>query len=217
MTSAVDTTSTAIDTVLGAIDRYDSLDCLGALRAAAVSFPAPVLVSAVLAPLLHEAGLRWRAGRYTIVQEHMLSSAVLRLLCAELDRHNGKVATAAATVAFTTLSGDRHGMGALIAAVVAAEQGVRALHLGADLPVDELVVLAGHVPLRAVALSIIAQPSVIDAQEQIVDLRSKLPASIEIWIGGAGARQLAPESLPAGSFLMSTIDIYVERLRALAR
>jgi methanogenic corrinoid protein MtbC1 len=216
MNSAADSAGVHIDAVLGAIDRYDSLGCLEALRVAA-QVPSPVLVAQILAPLLHEAGARWRAGRYTIAQEHMLSSAVLRLLCAELDRHNGNIRPDAPTVAFTTLSGDRHGMGALIAAVVAAEHGVRALHLGADMPVGELVVLAEHVPLRAVALSIIAQPSVIDAQDQILELRGKLPTSIEIWIGGAGGGQLDPAALPADSFFMSTIDIYVERLRALAR
>lgn len=216
MNSAADSAGGHIDAVLGAIDRYDSLGCLEALQAAA-SASSPILVAQILAPLLHEAGARWRDGRYTIVQEHMLSSAVLRLLCAELDRHNGKIQPDAPTVAFTTLSGDRHGMGALIAAVVAADHGVRALHLGADLPVDELVTLASHVPLRAVALSIIAQPSVIDAQEQILELRKKLPHAVEIWIGGAGARQLEREALPKDSFLMSTIEIYVERLRALAR
>lgn len=203
---------------MGAIDRYDSLGCLAALRTAAAAFPASVLVAEILAPLLHEAGIRWRAGKYTIVQEHMLSSAVLRLLCAELDRHNGKVAEDAPAVAFTTLAGDRHGMGALIAAVVAAENGVHALHLGADLPVRELVTLAAQVPLRAVALSIVAQPSVIDAQDQLRELRSQLPQAVEIWIGGAGSRQLGSDTLSEnGFFLMSSIDLYVQRLRSLAR
>jgi len=217
MTTATDSTADHVAAILGAVDRYDSLECLSALRAAAASCPSEILVSQILAPLLHEAGARWRNGRYTIVQEHMLSSSVLRLLCGELDRHNSQVAAEAPTVAFTTLSGDRHGMGALIAAVVAAQYGVCALHLGADLPVEELVVLAEHVPLRAVALSIVAQPSVIDALEQLHELRGRLPSAVEIWIGGAGGAQLAHEVLPSGSFLMSTIELYVERLQSLAR
>lgn len=217
MTVAIDSTAGHVASILGAVDHYDSLRCLAALREAAASCPSEVLVSRILAPLLHEAGARWRTGRYTIVQEHMLSSAVLRLLCGELDRHNSHVAPNAPVVAFTTLSGDRHGMGALIAAVVAAQHGICAVHLGADLPVEELVVLAAHVPLRAVALSIVAQPSVIDALDQLRELRDRLPAAVEIWIGGAGGAQLAHEALPSGSFLMNTIEGYVERLQSLAR
>ena len=216
MSTPTEATAGHLATILAAIDRYDSLGCLAALREAAASSSSEVLVSQILAPLLHEAGSRWRAGRYSIVQEHMLSSSVLRLLCGELDRHNSRVAKDAPTVAFTTLSGDRHGMGALIAAVVAAQHGVCAVHLGADLPVEELIVLAAHVPLRAVALSIIAQPTVIDALEQLHELRAKLPAEVEIWIGGSGGAQLAHEVLPEGSFLLGTIERYVERLQSLA-
>jgi len=202
---------------LSAVDRYDALGCLAALRTAANSGSSAWLVAEVLAPLLHEAGARWRAGRYTIVQEHMLSSAVMRLLCGELDRHNSRVHQSAPVVAFTTLAGDRHGMGALIAAVVAAQHGVCAVQLGADLPVDELVMLASHQPLRAVALSIVAQPSVIDALQQLHELRQRLPEAVEIWIGGAGGAQLERAQLPAGSLLMSTIELYLERLRTLMR
>ena len=101
--------------ILGAIDRYDPLSCTAELQAAGADVPAGVLMSEVIAPCLYEAGARWHSGRYSIVQEHMLSSAVLRHLAATLDRSNR--ADARHAVAFVTLAGDRHGVGALMAAV----------------------------------------------------------------------------------------------------
>ncbi len=199
--------------VLAAIDRYDPLSCTAALQAAEADLPAPVLVSQVIAPCLYEAGARWHAGQYSIVQEHMLSSAVLRHLAAALDRHNR--ADARRVVAFATLSGDRHGVGALMAAVVASCRGVRVLHLGWDLPVEQLGLLARQVPLAAVALSIVARPTAVDADGQLRALRAALPEGVEIWLGGYGSRHMPLETLPSGTYLMSTIEAYVARLDAL--
>lgn len=207
--------STAQSDVLATVDRYDALGCSATLEALAHSLPAEVMAAEVLAPLLHEAGDRWRRGQYTIVQEHLLSSAILRLLSAELDRHNRRASAGNPRVAFTTLSGDRHGMGALIAAVIAASRGVNALHLGADLPVEELAVLAREVRLRAVALSIVAEPDVIDALGQVRTLRARLPGDVEIWLGGIGSRRMDPAALPAATSLIGPLDQYLEKLSAL--
>ncbi|MFZ9708297.1 MAG: cobalamin B12-binding domain-containing protein [Steroidobacteraceae bacterium] len=211
----MDEPSLAQRDVLAAVDRYDALGCSAVLDSLTHRLPAEVLATEVLAPLLHEAGDRWRRGQYTIVQEHLLSSAILRLLSAELDRHNRQNDASKPLVAFTTLSGDRHGMGALIAAVIAASHGVNALHLGADLPVEELVVLAKEVQLRAVALSIVAEPDVIDALGQVRTLRARLPGEVEIWLGGIGSRRMDPTALPVATSLIGPLTQYLEKLSAL--
>lgn len=201
--------------VLATIDRYDALGCAAELQSLAQECPAVTLAADTLGPLLHEAGARWRRGDYTIVQEHMLSSAILRLLCSELDRHNREHPAGARRIAFTTLAGDRHGMGALIAAVIAACQGVNALHLGADLPVDQLAVLARHIRLDVVALSIVAEPGVIDALGQVQALRAQLPDSVEIWLGGIGSRAIDPALLPRATFLIGPLGEYLKRIDVL--
>lgn len=106
-------------------------------------------------------------------------------------------------------------MGALIAAVIAASRGVKALHLGADLPVEELVVLAREIRLDAVALSIVAEPDVIDALGQVRTLRSRLPNDVAIWLGGIGSRRLDPSSLPAATSLIGPLEQYLSKLAAL--
>ncbi len=210
----MDTPDSWRDRLLAAIDRYDAPDCTALLGAAASALASDRLVAEVLAPVLHEAGMRWHTGRYTIVQEHMLSSAVLRFLAAQLDLHNPP--PPAPAVAFTTLAGDRHGVGALMAALIAARRGVRIIHLGWDLPVAELGTLARHVPLAAVALSIVARPTVIDAVGQVQALSAALPPGVEIWLGGFGSRQIEPAQLPPGTLLMSSLEAYLSRLDALA-
>ena len=121
--------------ILAAASEYRINDYERGLIEAREHLPPAQLVHQVLAPLLREAGDRWQSGELSIVQEHMLSSAVRRQLDYALDRH-GAAATGPA-IAFTTLSGERHELGSLMLAVVTASRGFRSLYLGADLPVDD--------------------------------------------------------------------------------
>jgi MerR family transcriptional regulator, light-induced transcriptional regulator len=193
-----------VDRILGAaaaweIHEYDRLTI-----AARECLPPLALVREVFAPILREAGDRWERGEFSIVQEHMLTSTVRRQLHFALDEHNRRAS--GPRIAFTTLSGERHELGSLMLAVLAASRGVNAVYLGPDLPAAEVGRFCGKVAVGAVAVSIVSRPEVIDARRQLSELRSMLPLSIELWIGGRAAEFLPASDLPERARIVTDLD-----------
>lgn len=172
-----------------------------------------VLIRDVFSPVLREAGDRWEKGLFSVVQEHMLTSAVRRQLTYALDLHNQSAT--GHRLAFTTLSGERHELGSLMLAVLAASRGVRSIYLGPDLPVAEVGRFCGRVRVDAVAISLVTSPEVIDAPGQLRELRSVLPAAIPLWLGGQAAAQIPPERLPGNCALVTDLAEFERRLAGL--
>lgn len=199
--------------VMAAAENYRIAECERLLGEARERLSPDALVRDVCSPVLHEAGDRWEKGRFSVVQEHLLTSAVRRQLTHALDLHNGLLAPEPCVV-FTTLSGERHEIGSLMLAVLAASRGVRAVWLGPDLPVAEVGRFCAHVRVAAVAISIVTSPGVIDAARQLADLRAALPAPIGIWLGGQAAMRIGAEQLPTGTVLVLDLDDFGRRLAA---
>ncbi len=197
--------------IIAAAAGYRIADCDRLTAEARERFAPPVLVREVFSPVLREAGDRWEQGLFSVVQEHMLSSAVRRQLTYALDFHN-RFAPAEPCLAYTTLSGERHEMGSLMLALLGASLGVRALYLGPDLPVVEVGRFCAHVRVAAVAISIVTTPEVIDAGDQLQALRAALPETIGIWLGGQAASQLGPERMPADCVLIDDIADFERRI-----
>lgn len=171
------------------------------------------LVRDVFAPVLREAGDRWERGLFSIVQEHMLTAAVRRQLAFALDLHNR--AAGGPRVAFTTLSGERHELGSLMLAVLAASRGVRAVYLGPDLPAAEVGRFCGRVRVAAVAVSIVTSPEVIDAARQLAELAAVLPPGIGLWIGGRAAPLLRADQLPPQAAVVADLAGFERRIAGL--
>jgi len=133
-------------------------------------------------PCLAEIGAAWAEGRLDVRHEHFASSVLgdfLRSVRGPLDdRANGPVA------ALTTLSGELHGLGLQMCALVFALAGWRALILGVDTPLAQVAALAREAPVSAVAVSCIRRGR---AGTAIATLRRRLPRRVPLLVGGAGA------------------------------
>lgn len=201
--------------LLAVIDDYDIAACDEALARAVESLDPIVLVREVVSPVLREAGDRWHRGQWAVVQERMLSGTVKRQL-----HHALEIYLRTATgprVLFTTLSGERHEMGGLMGAVVAASRGYRCIYLGPDLPAAEIARFCAHQPVDALALSVVTAPEVIDVAGQLAELRRGVPSRVEIWIAGRAATLLAREPLPDGVHALPDLPAFLERLAQLPR
>lgn len=199
--------------MLAAASDYDVVGCDAGLSAAAAALDPLTFVRDVVGPVLREAGNRWHRGSFSVAQEHMVSSVVRRQLASALDR-----LSAGATgprILFTTLGGERHEMGALMTAVVAASQGCRCLYLGPDLPVTEVSRFCGKQPVDVVAVSLVTQPEVNDACAQLRQLHDSLTSGVGIWIGGQAAGLLPAADLPAGVVRTRGLEEFLELLAAL--
>jgi len=143
------------------------------------------LVEGLMVPLLQEIGRGWQAGRLGPSTEHIASVAIRRFL-EWMSSTNQK--DAAAPLALTgTPAGQRHEFGALLAGVVAAYEGWRVRFLGPDLPAAEIARAADKLGARMVALSAVHPRLDATGVQEVVEIRRRLPPSVKVVIGGAGA------------------------------
>jgi MerR family transcriptional regulator, light-induced transcriptional regulator len=151
--------------------------------------PVPFL-STCIAPLIRAVGEEWAAGRLGIHHEHFLSERVgdfLRTVRQPLEeRATGPL------VIVASLPGEEHGLGLQMAALVLAHAGCRILYLGPEVPPQEIASLAKDLTARAVAVSISVANRGDPMTAQLALLRSLLPKSVLLLVGGDGAPRPQP-------------------------
>src|SRR5215207_2144197 len=161
------------------------------LRRSAAQFGLTPFIEDIATPLLRRIGELWHAGRATIAQEHLASSIIQDIL-SEAMRAMGR-ASGAPAVLVATPSGERHTIGATLIGAAAAAAGWRVVYLGADLPATEIAAAAVATEARVVALSIIYVHDRERTFDELRTLRARLPASVPVVAGGAGAAAIAAE------------------------
>ena len=108
------------------------------------------LCAHVIGPALERIGDDWAAGRVSIADEHRASAICERLISGYARQPGGRPRGVAVV---TTPPGERHGLPALMAAGCLREDRWQVHHLAADLPVAEVIRLAGRVGAGLVVLS----------------------------------------------------------------
>jgi DNA-binding transcriptional MerR regulator/methylmalonyl-CoA mutase cobalamin-binding subunit len=145
---------------------------------------------AVIAPLFQRVGDGWHRGELSIAQEHLATaaaSAVLARLRAALP-----AIPDAPVLVVATPAGERHELGALLAATVAASEGWRVVYLGPDLPAAEIARAAVRTEARAVGLSVVLASDPERTAAELAALREELPGEMPLLVGGGGAAALEP-------------------------
>ena len=87
----------------------------------------------------------------------------------------------------TTLAGELHEFGVLLASVLAAEAGWRVLYLGPSLPAGEIARAAASSRAHAVAVSVVDERPATELMAELGSLRERLPARVRLLVGGRGA------------------------------
>jgi len=177
-----------LDTALDAIDRLDDQE-VQRLLSIQMSTMGPVRFARDFAlPLARQVGERWENGRMSIASEH-LATGVLRSLLG-----SSMVPTAASrlgpTIVFATPAGERHEIGLQAAALTAMGAGAHSIYLGAEVPIDELLQAVKDTGAAVLALGLVALTAA-DARRSIRAVRDGLPSHVELWVGGAGASEVA--------------------------
>jgi DNA-binding transcriptional MerR regulator len=174
--------------ILDALERLDADETERLLGLHLVALGPRRFVETVMLPLLRQIGERWSAGRFCIASEHLASSAIRSLLGNSL--RFASPSRDAPIVLFTTLPGDRHELGVLACAVIAAYSGVNVIVLG--------ISNFGSVRQRERALR---------------ELHQRLPGAVALWIGGGGSEKL---QLPAQIERVPSIESLAEKISLLA-
>lgn len=200
------------DQILAAAADYRPADCDQLLAMALALLPVSRVVSDVLAPTLVEVGERWHRGQLSIAQERIISSAVRKQLSSVLDTYS-RIADGPVMV-LSTPAGERHELGILMCALLAAAKNVRCHYLGPDLPAAELATYAARVRADVVVLSVLMADDVAGMTSQLEQLAQLLPEQIEVWAGGA-ALQHAPTRLPPRLRMLDSLPAFEREITLL--
>jgi DNA-binding transcriptional MerR regulator/methylmalonyl-CoA mutase cobalamin-binding subunit len=199
---------------LRAIEALDAAELRREFERGAVSLGVPRLLDEVVSPVLVEIGVRWRAGRMTIAQEH-LATAVVRQVLGWV-REMAETGDAGPVLVAATPAGQMHEGGALLVAATAAGEGWRVTYLGADLPAEEIARAARRTAARAVALSLVHPADDPTLAAEIRALRQQLPEGVALLLGGAAAAAYTVEVASSGAEMIADLARLRDTLRSLA-
>ena len=154
------------------------------LNRAAVMLSRPMLFEELILPLVAEIGERWAIGELKIIHEHMASSILVAFLREMLAAYHPAEAMPKMVVA--TPTSHWHELGALIAAITAAEAGWHAYYFGPNLPAEEIAAAAVYKKAVAVTLSIVYHGAESQTLREIKRLRHYVAENVTIIVGGRG-------------------------------
>jgi len=180
--------SPPLEPILDAIEQLDAGTTERLLGAQLAVLGPTRFVRMVATPLLHTIGTRWAAGQLCIASEHLASSILRNLLGTSL--RPTSAALNSPPILFTTLPGEAHELGALMAAVSTADAGGNPVFVGGNLPITEIVNAAEAIGATAVAVGVF-HVNGNDPATVLEALRAALPLRVELWIGGPGSHALA--------------------------
>lgn len=162
----------------------------------------------VLAPMNHAVGDAWFTGRIGVLDEHHYVEQVRMVLLNALRSLPQTPENDRALL--TTLPGEQHGIGLLMATCMLGLEGIEVQLLGVQTPLEEIVRGAVEGKCRIVGISCSEYMNRRTVATQLVRLRKLLPETISLWAGGAGSHGLP--ALPSGITIFSTLHQIPQKL-----
>lgn len=140
-------------------------------------------VMEVVAPLNTLVGHAWIDGRIQIFEEHLYAEQIQHLLRQAIGAMSPS--EQGPRVLLTTLPGEQHKLGLLMAEVCLTIEGAQCISLGVQTPAWDIVQAARAHRVDIVGLSFSQAMPVNVARAGLVDLRQRLDRKIALWAGGS--------------------------------
>jgi DNA-binding transcriptional MerR regulator/methylmalonyl-CoA mutase cobalamin-binding subunit len=156
------------------------------LEEAAVELGRVALVDGLLVPLMQRIGDACASGALRIANEHLASSVVASFLGGlrpAFEPPGDAPVLVVATPAF-----QHHALGALLVAATGRMEGWQTVHLGANVPAEEIAAAARQRRARAVALSISFARSDPRLDDELRRLGRMLSGAADLLVGGAASQ-----------------------------
>jgi len=160
-----------------------------------------------VAPLTVAVGEAWAAGSIAVYEEHLYSEAVQSVLRSALVPFQAGLEPRAPRLLLTTVPGEAHGLGLLMAEALMTLEACRCLSLGTQTPLADIVAAAQAHRIDVVALSFSASLPAAQALPALAELRARLPDAVRIWAGG-GSAALRGLRLPGIQVMSRLVDIH---------
>ncbi|MGE5621565.1 MAG: MerR family transcriptional regulator [Bacillota bacterium] len=160
-------------------------------------------------PAMNEAvGNAWADGSISVKDEHLYTEVVQNLVRSALAA--ARPTAGAPRILLTTLTGELHTLGILMAETVMVLEGAACVSLGAQTPLPEIVAAAQAYRTDIVALSFSAAFPKKKIPPLLRELRSLCAAETRLWAGGSGVAGL--DTTPRGVSLLPTLESGVDAL-----
>lgn len=142
------------------------------------------LVRDVVAPLNRRVGQAWLDGELAVFEEHLYTELVQRLLRTGLFQVAAASALRPPRVLLTTVPGEVHTLGLLMAECMLVLEGCETTSLGAQTPLRDIAeaARAGGADVVALGFSALLKPR--DARHALEQLLPQLPPAVQLWTGG---------------------------------
>jgi MerR family transcriptional regulator, light-induced transcriptional regulator len=170
-----------LDPALAAVRQADQRGLYRLLFRAVLVLTPSRFIEELATPLMHEVGALWERGELSPGHEHAATEAMRRVL-SEMFAMLQASSDGRPSLVVATPSGQRHEIGAMLAATTAALEGWRVTYLGADLPAHDIARIARDVRAVAVAVSVTTDEG--DTPTELVRLRKALGRDVPILVGG---------------------------------
>jgi DNA-binding transcriptional MerR regulator len=172
----------ALEETFGLLQRYDESGLRAHLSRALMRLGLQRFVTEFAAPLNELVGHAWACGRIAVAQEHIYAEQMQHLLRQGI----GSIPPGAQepSVLLTTLPGEQHQLGLLMAHVCLAAEGARCISLGVQTPPWDIAEAVRCQGIAIVALSFSEALRLSVAYDMLEDLRDRLPGDVEVWAGG---------------------------------
>jgi len=156
----------------------------------------------VATPMNHAIGDAWFRGEINVFHEHCYTARLEALLGRAEDFLS--VTKISPRILLTTLNGEHHYLGLLLARMVMIFNHADAIFLGPRLPNSEILAAVNHFSPDILALSFSNHFPHKRAHQALLALRSELSKTVEIWVGGGQMHELA--SLSPNIHFFSSLD-----------
>jgi len=170
-------------------------------------------VNEVVAPLNAAVGDAWMRGQLEIFEEHAYTDVMQSVLRQAIGGIPTPCEEGAPVVLLSTFPGEMHLLGLLMAEAILSLEGCRCVSLGTQTPLWDLVLAAEAYRAEVVALSFTGALNPNQLVDNLTELRSKLPATVQVWAGGSAPvlHRRAVEGVQA----ISNLEQMGQRVRAL--
>jgi len=141
-------------------------------------------LSKTVTPLNRLIGELWLRGEIRIFEEHLYSEQLARVLnmaIAAIQDSNGTP-----RVLLTTLPGEAHFLGLMMAKATMSLSGASCVMLGVQTPINEIVLAVQAHQSEVVTLSFSRAMPLAQVKAGIAQLRQALPQTVALWVGGSG-------------------------------
>lgn len=202
-----DERSPELDELIDLIHRHEGGAYLQAMQQRLARQGLQRFVQDTVSPLAHRIGEAWEQGTLEVFEEHLFTELTKRLLRQSI---TSLPAGGRPRILLTTLPGEQHLLGLLMAETLFALEGAECIPLGTQTPLLEIGRAATAHQADVVALSFSAAFPARQIPALLLQLRMGLPGEVELWAGGSGVARIDDAD---GVVLMPTLD---DALRALA-